>query len=46
MKKLVIQFELRNHDLEEFEGSLEGWIADFMDSELADDLTYTILERK
>lgn len=46
MGKLIIQFDFPNNDSDDFVGSLEGWIADFMDSDLADDLTYTIIERK
>lgn len=45
MKKIVIEFMFSSSIFyEDFIGSLDSWIADFMDSGMSDDLTYKILE--
>lgn len=47
MRTLTIQFEFPDtYDHDDIEASLDSLIGDFMDDTLANNLTYTILERK
>lgn len=45
-RKVIVEFEFADKfDVEEFEASLDGWVGDFMDTELANDLDYTIFQK-
>ena len=45
MKQITIQFTFANEYTEEdFIDSMDSWINDFMDTDMADNMTYEILE--
>lgn len=46
MRTITIRFEFPNkYDHEEIESSVDSWIGDFMDTQLSNDISYTIIER-
>ena len=45
MKQITIQFAFDNeYTEEEFLASMDSWINDFMDTSMADNMTYEVLE--
>ena len=44
-RKVIIEFTFStNYPEEEFISSLDSWLNDFMDTEMADTLTYEVIE--
>jgi len=46
MKQITIQFTFHSdeHTEEDFLASMDSWINDFMDTTMADNMTYEVLE--
>lgn len=47
MKQITIRFTFsKNQNEEEFISSLDGWINDFMDTDMADSMLYEVVEEE